>query len=249
MDLKKETLSIAWCDNGMVDGKFTQGLVHTIVQMQRAGVPIANALRVQGNQIARQRDTVINEWFNGNLSDWLLWVDSDIVLTADIVAMLTTAADKVLKPIVSGIYFISKQPEGELSYPFPVVFNDIDKNTIQHIHPLPINEVIKVDCAGMGLVLMHRSVVEALKKVYGKESLFAENTASDEREFVGEDVNFFRKVKKVGIQLYAHTGAIAGHMKRYTFDYSHYSMWWHDHDRKEQAKLEAGQGIELGTVR
>ena len=32
MHSAKETLTVAWCDNGMVDGKFAEGLVYTIVK-------------------------------------------------------------------------------------------------------------------------------------------------------------------------------------------------------------------------
>jgi hypothetical protein len=28
---KKETVSIAWCDNGMVDGKFAEGLMTAVI--------------------------------------------------------------------------------------------------------------------------------------------------------------------------------------------------------------------------
>ena len=28
---KKETLAVAWCDNGMVDGKFMEGVVDTLI--------------------------------------------------------------------------------------------------------------------------------------------------------------------------------------------------------------------------
>lgn len=239
IDFKKEKVAVAWCDNGNTDGKFTQGIVHTIIQSYTEGIPLINAIRVQGNQIGRQRDSVVNNWIDQNVSDWLLWVDSDIVLTIDIYKLLLSVADKVTHPIVSGVYFISKDNEGMLSNPMPVIFDDIDKNTIRHIHPLPINEVIKVDCAGMGLVLMHKSVIQKLRSRFPGESLFAEETDADTDKFIGEDIVFFRKVKKAGIQLYAHTGAIAQHMKRYILDYNHYSLWWHDYQRRmeDQSKV------------
>ena len=50
---------VTWCDNGTTDGKFTQGLVYTILT---SGVPIVSAQRVQGNQIGRQRETAFNTW-------------------------------------------------------------------------------------------------------------------------------------------------------------------------------------------
>jgi hypothetical protein len=107
----------------------------------------------------------------------------------------------------------------------PQIFNDVDEFTIQHIHPLPDNEVIKIDCAGMGLVLMHKSIVPILRDKYPDQSMFAEQEGLG-LKYVSEDVVFFRKLKEAGIPVYAHTGAIAQHMKRFNFDEAYYKMWW-----------------------
>ena len=42
---------------------------------------------------------------------------------------------------------------------------------------------------------------------------------------------FFRKVKKAGIKLYAHTGAIARHIKRFSYDDNFYKMYWDNVDK------------------
>ena len=52
----QETVSIAWCDNGNVDGKFMQGVVDVLL---KSGITFDTPLRSQGNQIARQREKVI----------------------------------------------------------------------------------------------------------------------------------------------------------------------------------------------
>ncbi len=133
----KETLSIIWCDNGTTDGKFTEGLVYTLIHAPTVGVPINNAIRVQGNQIARQRQGAIEMWQKVG-TDWSLWVDSDIVLTQDMLKTLWDTADKVARPVVSGVYFISKQMEGSLMQPMPCVFNETgNQYEVQYLHPLP----------------------------------------------------------------------------------------------------------------
>ncbi len=53
----KDSIALVWCDNGMVDGKFMQGVADV---MLKSGVEFATTLRSQGNQIARQRQTVID---------------------------------------------------------------------------------------------------------------------------------------------------------------------------------------------
>jgi len=239
---KNETVSIGWCDNGMTDGKFTEGLIAVILAGPGLGMPIASSIRVQGNQIARQRQALLDHWYDGSKTDWLLWVDSDVVINADIWKLLHDTADSKTHPMVSGIYFISKTTNGSLPVPMPVIFDDIDEYTVKYHHPLPVNEVLKIDMAGMGLVLMHRSVVTKLREKYGTEvSFFAENDQKNDK-FVGEDISFFRKCKALEIPLYAHTGAIAKHMKTTIWDYDYYSLYWSMQLLKEQIKDKQAQG-------
>jgi hypothetical protein len=92
----KETLSVIWCDNGNTDGKFTEGLVYTMITSE---IKISNAIRVQGNQIARQRQAAIEMWGKVG-TDWALWVDSDIVLTKEVLQMLWDHSDKLTRRVV-----------------------------------------------------------------------------------------------------------------------------------------------------
>jgi len=217
----------------MVDGKFTEGLMATTLFSSTTSMPIVASLRVHGNQIGRQRQNLIDYWADNGQTDWLLWVDSDIVVTPNILTTLCNAVENNNIEIISGVYFISKQTESSLMEPMPCIFTDIDEYNIKHIHPLPENELIKVDCAGMGLVLMNRSVVNKLREKFLKESLFAEVQGVGDK-FIGEDIVFFRKVKEVGIQLYSHTGAIAKHIKRFSFDENFYKMYWDNIDKITQ---------------
>jgi GT2 family glycosyltransferase len=222
MHSKNENITIGWCDNGMVDGKFTEGLMFTMLVNKGT---ITDTVRAQGNQIARQRQALLDEWYGENKTDWLLWVDSDIVLTPEVFKMLWDTADKVSKPVVTGTYFISKENEQSMMAPFPCLFTEsVDDNNLRYVHPLPKNEVIKVDCAGMGLVLMHRSVVTKLYETFPGESVFAE--IMNANTFIGEDIVFFRKLREAGVPVYAHTGATVKHMKRFALDEIYYNNFW-----------------------
>lgn len=233
---KEETVSIGWCDNGITDGKFTEGLLAVVFAGAANGMPITSSIRVQGNQIARQRQALLDHWYNDSKTDWLLWVDSDIVITADIWKKLHDTADKDTHPMVSGIYFISKETSGSLPIPMPVIFDDVDEYKVKYHHPLPEEQVMKIDMAGMGLVVMHRSVVEKLREKYGNEvSFFAENDQKNDK-FVGEDISFFRKCKAVEIPLHAHTGAIAKHMKTTAWDMDYYALYWSMQHLKDQLR-------------
>jgi hypothetical protein len=229
MHKAKEKIMLTWCDNGMVDGKFTEGLVYTILT---SGLPIRGAQRVQGNQIGRQRQTAFDAWYNSDF-DWILWVDSDIHITNDALKKLWDVADAKERPAVSGTYFISKENEQALMSPYPCLFiaHPEDRHTMSYVHPLEPNAIVKVDYAGYGFFLMHRSVADKMKEFHGNEKpFFVEHSVNGEdSKYVSEDIQFFMLMKDAGIPLYGHTGATVKHMKRFSYDYEYYKLFWITH--------------------
>jgi hypothetical protein len=220
---KSDKIIVCWCDNGTTDGKFTEGLVYAIIS---SGIPISSAMRVQGNQIGRQRQNALEFWYDKTDFDWVLWVDSDIVLTNDALHKVWSAADAVERPVVTGTYFISKENERSLMAPYPAVFNWVEGEDykISYLHPLPKDVLIKVGSAGFGFVLMHRSAVTKMRKVHGAIPYFNETGVGD--QFVSEDINFFRLMHSAGVPLYTHTGAVVQHMKRFSLDVEYYKFFW-----------------------
>jgi hypothetical protein len=213
---------LCWCDGGSTDGKFTEGVVYAAL---KSTLPITSAMRVQGNQIGRQRQQALDFWYDKTDFDWILWVDSDIVLNEEALQMVWNAADPIDRPVVTGTYFISKENEGSLMSPYPAVFNWTDDDyKISYVHPLPVNAVIKVGSAGFGFVLMHRNAVTAMRKVHGTVPYFNETGVGE--QFVSEDINFFRMMGKAAVPLYTHTGALVKHMKRFSLDIEYYKMYW-----------------------
>ena len=239
----KDTVSLGWCDNGTTDGKFTEGLMTAALAGPANGVALTSSIRVQGNQIGRQRQVLFDYWADHLKTDWLLWVDSDIVLTIDVLQKLWKTADKINRPVVSGVYFISKDNEGSLMKPYPVLFNDVSEYQIQYLHPLPDNQVVKCDSAGFGLVLMHKSIISKMRETHPNQSLFLETAgSSNDDQFIGEDIIFFRKMKAAGIPLHAHTGALVKHIKRFSLDFDYYALYWTMDQIKKQSEQKQKEG-------
>ena len=232
---KKEKIAIGWCDNGITDGFFTESLVNIILNSTNNGWKILETVRVQGNQIAVQRQELIDYWFNNLKSDWILCVDSDICLNMEAIEKILNTANKNTHKIVSGIYFIAKEYDGSLPIIMPCIFDDVDDKLIRYHHPLPKENVIKIDSAGLGFVIIHRSVIKELKDNYGSNS-FLFNEIYEQGNALGEDISFFRKCKKINIPVYAHTGAIVKHIKRVAWDMDYYSLYWNQAILKQQNK-------------
>ena len=183
-------------------------------------------MRSNGNQIARQRNKVINYWYDNNKSDWLLWVDSDVVISPETFLKLWEKKDKETRPLLTGVYFTSTTPEEPLMVPLPTIYEFVDMDggfNIKAIHPLPHNQFMKVDAAGMGFVLMHRSVVEKIKEVAQGMPFFSDAGVGD--TFVGEDIFFFAMCQKAEVPLWCDTSALVPHMKRFSFDEHYYKAF------------------------
>lgn len=221
----------------MVDGKFMQGVTDVILDER---FDVVSTLRSQGNQIGRQRELVINHWYDNNKSDWLLWVDSDVVISPETLTLLCESADAETRPIVSGVYFISDEPEEPLMTPWPCLFNWHQDGVIRRLHPMPENKLIKVGAAGMGYVLMHRNAIKTIFEKLGKVALFTEVNAH--KKFTGEDIYFYSLCNMADVPVYAHTGATVMHMKRFAFDVNYYKAFTQqsrkpqDHKQKTKGK-------------
>ena len=231
-----DKLAIAWCDNGMVDGKFMQGVTDVILH---SGVEVTTTLRSQGNQIARQRDKVINHWYDTNKADWLLWVDSDVVISVDTFKLLWDNKDAEKRPIMTGVYFTTDTPEETLMIPMPTLFSFVDSGDavgIQRVHPLPKDKLMQVGAAGMGYVLMHRSIVDKIRAAVPEAPLFSD--IGHGKNFMGEDIYFFALCDKADIPVFAHTGAVVPHMKRFSFDINYYNAFMGAQEpKKPKSKL------------
>jgi hypothetical protein len=232
----KDSVAIAWCDNGMVDGKFMQGVTDV---MLKSGVEFASTLRSQGNQIARQRQTVIDYWYDKTDYKWLLWVDSDVVISPEKFKLLWDNKDAEKRPLVTGVYFTTDNPEEPLMVPMPTVYsfvNDGDGGVgITRVHPLPENQLIKVDAAGMGFILMHRSIVPKVREAGPDGQVFMEIGRGT--KFMGEDIFFFALCDKAEIPVYCHTGATVPHMKRFSLDEHYYKAFFGKPKEEPKSKL------------
>lgn len=221
--MTEETLTIAWCDNGMVDGKFMQGVTDVILH---AGVKIATTLRSQGNQIGRQRERIVKAWYEQNKSDWILWVDSDVVVSPEMFLKLWDKRDAVDKPVLTGVYFTTDTPEEPLMVPSPTVFEFVINGNevgIKRLHPLPKNKFLQVGAAGMGFVLMHRSVITRILEVEPNSPIFTEVGVA--KSFMGEDIFFFALCHKAQVPVWCDTSALVPHMKRFSFDVNYYDAF------------------------
>ena len=179
-----------------------------------------------GTKIERLRETIVKAWYEQNKSDWILWVDSDVVISPDTFRKLWDKRDAVDKPLLTGVYFTTDTPEEPLMVPSPTVFEFVVNGNevgIKRLHPLPRDKFIQVGAAGMGFVLMHRSVITRILEVKPNTPIFTEVGVN--KSFMGEDIFFFALCNEAEIPVWCDTSALVPHMKRFSFDVNYYDAF------------------------
>lgn len=147
---------------------------------------------------AKGRNLVIEAAIE-NRCTHILFVDDDMAMKEDALSQLLSHD----KDIVSGLYLVGSYPHQ------PVIFDIADEETGACLFSYLDNDtpaLKPIVCAGFGFVLIKMGVFERLEKPYVRlGELDPENWC--------DDVGFFNRVRKAGIQSYCDTECRVGHMK------------------------------------
>ena len=216
---KDEKITLAWCDTGNVHG----GLFLSFLLNKPEN--ITNFLRSTGKRISTQRQEIFDAWMAEEFddSDWILWIDSDIIPSENDIRLLLETADKNKYPVLSALCFtaIGKNI-------IPCSFYNNKNGGISSISYEDVfsKSIIKVDSIGFGMVLMHRSVYKELISVFGYTHLFAEiDDPSNHSIYVGEDIAFCKYLNELSVPIHVHTGVIPKHIKSLEIDEDIYRLY------------------------
>jgi hypothetical protein len=217
-------VSIGVCDPGTVNGGFAFSLIQLA---QSRSSRLGPFIRVKGSGLlSKQRNRLVKQFLETK-SDWLLMMDSDEQLPVESFDKLIEAAHDKERPIVAGLVFASFETGFPYPKPVPTIFQDAPEGF------LPLNNydkdsLFQVDAAGTGCLLVHRSVLEAMRENADEHQgqdwcWFIDFPFNG--EWIGEDLQFCRRVRSLGFPIYAHTGAILPHSKSYWLDDRQHDIW------------------------
>ena len=145
------------------------------IQPDRATVSLHDHARAQ--VISRMR------------GDWIVMLDCDTEFESDLVTRLVGVANRHSLDVVTGVYSFKNPPHS------PVIYMYNRETGVQE----PIRrwdrkyEVFPIDAAGAGCLFIRRNVIETILKELNEQP-FARTGSS------GEDMGFFRRLKKIGVQ-------------------------------------------------
>jgi len=221
----RETVCIAIPHDGSIDAQMTMDLV----ALMRERRPRIDSLQmVQGlGLLARTRNIIVKNFLDQSHADWLLMVDSDQTLPVDVFDKLIDTAHKDDRPIVAGLVFAAFY-ENEALRPVPAIYNISAEGSMIPIDDYPKNSIFQVDGAGTGCLLVHRTVLQAMRENaspnQGTDWCWFFDGALEGRWF-SEDLLFCRKANALGFPIFANSSAILGHHKQFWLDERQHDQW------------------------
>lgn len=217
----KDRVAVAWIDGGQVDSAFCESM---IALFRWRSERISSIIRISGALLSRQRNQVVASFLDDNDADWLFFIDSDETITAEAFDKICAAAHDKDRPIVAGLYFGAFDGPDAYPTPVPMIMRMNDTGRYNPVRTIPADAVIPIDAAGTGALLIHRSVLLAMRE----DSLSSPSVAQHEAgiwcwfrdmpvagEWFGEDIYFCRRARDLGFPMVAATGARLGHHKHY----------------------------------
>jgi len=152
-----------------------------------------------GYNIAQIRN-LIAHWAINNKFDYIMWVDSDIILPKLILEKFYSYN----YDIISGIYLQRKE---EVKIPEIYIPNDHGGSKNILIEQVPINQIFEIVGCGFGAVL---TKIDVLKKIGYPQ--FEYHNAIDSKNAISEDVDFCRKAINKGYKIYADSSMRCEHI-------------------------------------
>ncbi len=164
------------------------------------------------------RNVLVETFLSYPSCEWMLWLDTDVMPPADVIARLM--AHKL--PVVSALYR-ARNPAYASQSMWPIVAGFFDRQVVNGRENLVVKEiadwhpgeVLQVDAVGMGCVLMHRRVLEAIKPPWFNYTMryrWLQGEQYERDDWVSEDWYFWKKAKEAGFSVYVDTTVECTHI-------------------------------------
>jgi hypothetical protein len=222
----KDKICVGWLDPGVVDGMFCLSVASIYAQRTSR---IESLIRVEnGGLISRGRNELVARFMDHSDAEWLLMLDSDEQLSVAGFDKLVGAVHDLDRPIVAGLYF-GAWPSRDGLYPeaCPLIFAQVSgTTTFRPMTGYPEDALIEVGSAGTGCLLIHRRVFESFRRHADKQHEGADwcwfRDMPVNGDWFSEDHYFCARAQTLGYKIFAHTGVVLPHRKRFWLTDKHH---------------------------
>lgn len=200
------------------------------------------------------RNDVVRAFLDRTPGEWLLFLDDDMGFAPDIVAKLLEVADPKTHPVVGGLCFAQKRYEvgPELGHRYkivPTIYRFIMTPTTAGfgaVEDYQRDAVVKVDGTGAACILIHRSVLAAMRDEIGDhwfDPVTIDVADGVDTVSFSEDLSFCWRCHGAGVPIHVNTAAKTSHLKEVYLD-----EWYFDHQpvrTVEPTTMIVGGGLEF----
>ena len=202
---KPITVSIGYCHSENVSAFFHMSVLEL---MNRELGRLTNTIAVfSGPKIDSARNKIMKRWLENTKTDYLLMVDTDMVLPPNTLDRLLSHD----KDIVGGLCFGGITSENAVT---PTIRIITDEAALAVLWNYPTNSLIQVAATGAACILIKKKVAEDVWKARGKDHPMPWFAYGMHRNVqIGEDVAFCLTAGKVGFEVWVDTGLEIPHVK------------------------------------
>ena len=215
-ELKKGSVSFLMPCGSPVEPRVVQRAMCLVSHAWSKGHDIIQVGITDRTLVHTARNVLAKEFLQTE-SEWAFWMDSDMILEPRTIDVMLTWADKLKAKMLTGIYYQRMGDHKPLVLKHSVksqdgtVLRSGGPDAYVMVFPEGVGGLpFKVDTAGFGCVLMHRSVLEAMTEPY-----FIFDFVKDDKGKtleMSEDFYFFREAEKLGFDLWAVPELNCGHL-------------------------------------
>ncbi len=217
-----ELVSIGYIHNGTVRQEFMRSLIDLYIYDTMHCGRFLRLIDALGPYIANSRNAVVKAFLADDHSDWLLFLDNDMVFEPNIHDQLWRLADPVERPIVAGMYITAMMAGPDEVRDLPTWLHTIDGEPLRQVRTVDFeDELVPLDGCGMGCTIIHRSALEAVWDAHSDDQwpCFGHDLAMIDEEVgpvrCGEDITFCRRLAALGrgFSIWGAPRVQAGHVK------------------------------------
>lgn len=230
------SVAIGYLHSTRVSHSWTQSMMTMVAYDKSIGLNLIGtmpyAVSCNGpNSLVEGRNLVVENFLDRSGAEWLFFVDTDMGFEGDALERLLLAADPVTRPVVGGLCFAMKhmQPDGMGGFhvlPVPTLFmfarNDNQGVGFANRFIYPPETMVQVAGTGAAFLLIHRSVLEAMREKYGNR--WFNFVQYEDGATVSEDLSFCWRLAELQIPVFVHTGVKVTHHKELWLSEADYHM-------------------------
>ena len=222
MKVRKGTVAIGYVHPAEVSVYFHTSMIETV--MADAVGPrklVSRLAKYSSANISNARNAIVRSVLDGSPAEGLWMVDADMHWRPEDLDTLLDYADPAKAPIVGGLCFGVE--DGIL---FPTIYvwgkDDQDRVTSFRASAVPDNTMLQVGATGAAFLLIHRSVLEAMRdKGFNPTFPWFQETEMAGSP-AGEDITFCARAGMLGYPIHVHTGVEIGHHKSHVLTAGQY---------------------------